>query len=786
MSSKRTVTDKARIIPLPHVSDVLGSNYYAFEHLTLLSNDGKLVVRYKNTGSMVLANVFDPETKIIKSVSDILHTHVTYPYIVTIHADDTFHLLNVETGQTDTFQQEKDTLKKVQCLLVDENRVFCITASTVSVWDRSGLTQPPRVIPLKDTKDKDTRTIINIKDTFSYVMSSNRLLLGNSDVFQIWELNSQLNGMHMIFEGRNSTSTTKYFGVQYASGGSTVATYTRDSLMIWDTDKPKKAGVNPKEIIEETLITCLHMDDAFITVGTCTGGVILRQRSDGAKIARLNVADAHPPTKKTETSLMDFDLTKRINVITKLGRWVFVGTEDSKFSVYDITKSSADPALEHAQSKSAGIHDLLIARDSALFTMRKAATKKKDDAPEDRGKPDVAMWIYNTQKIPGIEFFYDHIHGFKKERQFALLLSYFNQLIGEYLQGIERAGEDVIEFMSTVERVDDIISQLQKSDFGIPFQVVREVHTSLEIYADMLAKATQAGRLVRFFQSNRLRNKIEVPNSGVHSKLKLIEPFIRSALEEARKDLPAAVEPQGEYGMSSPPIKPILSVNQPTKKPTEYTPMDFSTKGPAPLPPIGRSNTANFLQRESMIHDRGGRIWWEHFFGKALMVEWSLFSGGMTQHFQDQFSGGDAQNIQSILDNGNTGYVSQYKFAEYLKGFGPFEQCVLNTKNLLSQRWFHGFLSSRESELLLKTGGEPDGSFLVRFSKSKPGSFALAFISGTSVKHILIESCMPEGFRISEQETSGITRLFHNLEEIISHYHFVLKYPYVDTISGAP
>lgn len=59
----------------------------------------------------------------------------------------------------------------------------------------------------------------------------------------------------------------------------------------------------------------------------------------------------------------------------------------------------------------------------------------------------------------------------------------------------------------------------------------------------------------------------------------------------------------------------------------------------------------------------------------------------------------------------------------------------------------------------MKNAGAPDGTFLVRFSKSKPGSFALAFIKDGRVRHILVESNMPEGFRISEQDTSGLTFL---------------------------
>jgi hypothetical protein len=76
-----------------------------------------------------------------------------------------------------------------------------------------------------------------------------------------------------------------------------------------------------------------------------------------------------------------------------------------------------------------------------------------------------------------------------------------------------------------------------------------------------------------------------------------------------------------------------------------------------------------------------------------------------------------------VVDYLNSGFVTVYKFAEFLKGFGPLKQSILRVKDILSQPWFHGFLTNDEADRLL----EPCevGTFLVRFSKSTPGSFAI-------------------------------------------------------------
>jgi len=164
------------------------------------------------------------------------------------------------------------------------------------------------------------------------------------------------------------------------------------------------------------------------------------------------------------------------------------------------------------------------------------------------------------------------------------------------------------------------------------------------------------------------------------------------------------------------------------------------------------------------------------------MVEFKKFMDNFIKFHGSDIPISDQSNLRNILDHGDTNYVSQYRFSEFLKGFGPFENCLVNVRNILKEVWFHGFLSSREAELLLKTSYSIDGTFLVRFSKSKPGSFAMAFVKNQTIRHILIESDMPRGLSVNEQDNSGNARLFKSLQEIIQHYDFVLKYPFMSAL----
>lgn len=100
-------------------------------------------------------------------------------------------------------------------------------------------------------------------------------------------------------------------------------------------------------------------------------------------------------------------------------------------------------------------------------------------------------------------------------------------------------------------------------------------------------------------------------------------------------------------------------------------------------------------------------------------------------------------------------------------------------------RWFHGFLSSIEAERFLER--QPPGTFLIRFSKSKPGSFAIAYVDANNrnaVTHTLITCAPPSGFKIEEAyNRSAKGRLFVTLNEIVEFYSYILKLPFRSDLS---
>lgn len=56
------------------------------------------------------------------------------------------------------------------------------------------------------------------------------------------------------------------------------------------------------------------------------------------------------------------------------------------------------------------------------------------------------------------------------------------------------------------------------------------------------------------------------------------------------------------------------------------------------------------------------------------MVEWTKFIEALRKvlSFNDEIE----KQLRYILDNSNTGFVSMFKFADFLSGFGPIRQCI--------------------------------------------------------------------------------------------------------------
>ena len=306
--------------------------------------------------------------------------------------------------------------------------------------------------------------------------------------------------------------------------------------------------------------------------------------------------------------------------------------------------------------------------------------------------------------------------------------------------------EDVTEFITTTQLIQVTINGLLKSKKEFSFELLKDLQNSLKDYETLLAQMnSQQGGLIRYFTSSRLRRKIEIANSLLHSKL---EKFRESIKDEESITGNATTQLSNDQ---------ITGTQQQQQEQEE-------------------TEAAN-IKLSLMIEDAEGKNLWAHLFGlETFMVKWIKFFNALKTIFPDIKEEEEGKIIQSIIDNSNTGHVNQHKFSEFLKGFGPIQDCIKNVKSITSAKWFYGFLSRSESELLLRD--QHPGTFLIRFSSSQPGSFALAYTTinkgEKSTFHILINSCKPIGFQVPENQ---ISRNFNNLYEIVEYYSVFLQTP---------
>lgn len=328
--------------------------------------------------------------------------------------------------------------------------------------------------------------------------------------------------MFLKFEARNPDPQKKFFFVDGV--GNTVVTASHYEVMIWNIQSG--SGSTPRLQQEAGLITSIYIDDSFILAGNNSGVISLRQTKDGAKLYELNTFVEDPkkgkvlPTKNPHSNLIEFDISKKVNALEKVGRWVFSCVENSRIHVYDVTKEKAEPVLEFLTPANTIPRSLIVQSNTALFSIHNNKDKLS--------KPDLCVW---NPKLNGLEWFYEQKK--KETPTLTCTIAFSYSEILQYLNGIEKAGEEVTEFTVTTERVQDLLLQIiNNPDMEINFLLLRKLQHALDDYQNLLEKLTQQQSIVRFFANNRLRRNIEVKNSELHLQLNEVESFVKSFLKE--------------------------------------------------------------------------------------------------------------------------------------------------------------------------------------------------------------------------------------------------------------
>jgi hypothetical protein len=173
----------------------------------------------------------------------------------------------------------------------------------------------------------------------------------------------------------------------------------------------------------------------------------------------------------------------------------------------------------------------------------------------------------------------------------------------------------------------------------------------------------------------------------------------------------------------------------------------------------------------SLIGDSEAKELWIKSFGEAtVMVPWNVFFSTLEANLGMSMKE-DEEYIKMFLNFTKTDHVSSYEFSVWLKMFAPLKGSIQRQMDCLRAGLLCGFVPAVEANLLLE--GKKEGTFLVRCSKTQPGSFAVTFVDNMQkVKHCLLYAVNPAGLTLKNPPT-----VYASLNEFASAHTSKLKHP---------
>jgi len=173
----------------------------------------------------------------------------------------------------------------------------------------------------------------------------------------------------------------------------------------------------------------------------------------------------------------------------------------------------------------------------------------------------------------------------------------------------------------------------------------------------------------------------------------------------------------------------------------------------------------------SLIIDPDGKEMWIKSFGEAtIMVPWNVFFSTLEAYLTTSLKE-EEEFIKLFIDHTANDHVSSYEFSVFLKLFGPLKGCCTRMLDSLRGGLLCGFVPAVEANLLLE--GKREGTFLVRCSKTQPGSFAVTFVDNMQkVKHCLLYAVHPNGLTLKNPPT-----VYASLTEFAQAHTNKLKHP---------
>jgi SH2 domain len=393
--------------------------------------------------------------------------------------------------------------------------------------------------------------------------------------------------------------------------------------------------------------------------------------------------------------------------------------------------------------------------------------------------------------------------------------------------------DDVAEFVSSLQLVASTLDGIERAGAPSPSAgLVEEIDSALTAYEKKLKDLKKQNRLVRFLTNNRLRKQLDRLNSRLCLQVKNLEEEVLGQVFAQDRTAPQMPPGPGTVGGQQQYMSPLSGTPAFSSPGANYTgggalapslgatPGYSSNYGPTqtlssvpavsqegfygPTPTAARMRLSDAVDAQEV-----GAADWSVMFGPQMtIVPWDDF----VDRFRDFADLDQIQEfvLKDILDHANTGSVTRFKFLEFMKGFGrSVANCVDIMMHIYHQEYFHGFVTQLEARRFLEV--EPLGTFLVRFSSSRPGSFVIEYVTLAApagedvdeygviedngpgmgpgayglepkVNSVVLETC-ESGLRV---RTSYSEQVFPTLDDVIGHFAQTFLTPFATNLTKEP
>lgn len=185
----------------------------------------------------------------------------------------------------------------------------------------------------------------------------------------------------------------------------------------------------------------------------------------------------------------------------------------------------------------------------------------------------------------------------------------------------------------------------------------------------------------------------------------------------------------------------------------------------------------NVVQTEKTIRDPKGRAFWHCVSRQQAAVPWNDFATQLVHRVQ--IVRGDLDHLMVVLRvTAEEPYVTREAYTAYLAWFGEFNQAIERMRSVMKEEWFKSFATRQEAELMLNAANIP-GAFLLRFSATHPGCFAMSYLEQSGqrmvIRHVLISPNATFDAYVLEC-ADGTSLQYKSLIELVASEHAKLKF----------